>query len=66
MNQLVWKLKEFLSVREIEFESINVLENAAGLAELRRLGARSVPVLSRGDAYVFAQNIGHGWSSSWG
>jgi hypothetical protein len=36
-----------------------VLENAAGLAELRRLGARSVPVLSRGDEYVFAQNIGH-------
>jgi hypothetical protein len=36
-----------------------VLENAAGLAELRRLGARSVPVLSRGDDYVFAQNIGH-------
>jgi hypothetical protein len=26
---------------------------------LRRLGARSVPVLSRGDAWVFAQNIGH-------
>ncbi len=53
------KLKEFLSVRGIEFESINVLEDAAGLAELRRLGARSVPVLSRGDDWVFAQNIGH-------
>ncbi len=53
------KLKEFLSVRAIEFESINVLEDAAGLDELRRLGARSVPVLSRGDDYVFAQNIGH-------
>lgn len=36
-----------------------MLEDAAGLAELRRLGARSVPVLSRGDDYVFAQNIGH-------
>jgi hypothetical protein len=36
-----------------------VLEDADGLAELRRLGARSVPVLSRGDQYVFAQNIGH-------
>ena len=53
------KLKEFLSVRAIEFESINVLENSEGLTELRRLGARSVPVLSRGDEYVFAQNIGH-------
>jgi len=36
-----------------------VLEDPNGLAELSRLGARSVPVLSRGDAYVFAQNIGH-------
>jgi hypothetical protein len=36
-----------------------VLEDAAGLAELRRLGARSVPVLSRGDDFVFAQNIAH-------
>jgi hypothetical protein len=26
---------------------------------LRRLGARSVPVLSRGDDWIFAQNIGH-------
>ncbi|HET6607943.1 MAG TPA: hypothetical protein VFG62_14785 [Rhodopila sp.] len=29
------------------------------MAELRRLGARSIPVLSRGDDWVFAQNIGH-------
>jgi hypothetical protein len=36
-----------------------VLEHPTGLDELRRLGARSVPVLSRGDDYVFAQNIGH-------
>ncbi len=27
--------------------------------ELRRLGARSVPVLSRGDDWIFAQNFGH-------
>ena len=58
MNQLP-ELKEFLSVRAIEFESINVLEHPTGLDELSRLGARSVPVLSRGDDYVFAQNIGH-------
>ncbi|MFO1024560.1 MAG: hypothetical protein U1E70_05195 [Acetobacteraceae bacterium] len=53
------KLKEFLSARAVEFASINVLEDADGLAELRRLGARSVPVLSRGDEWVFAQNLGH-------
>src|SRR5207237_7614133 len=49
--------KEFLSIRGIEFESINVLEDAAGRAELQRIGARSIPVLSRGDEFVFAQNI---------
>ncbi len=53
------KLKEFLSVRGIEFESVNVLEGTSGLSDLRKLGARSVPVLSRGDQWVFAQNIGH-------
>jgi hypothetical protein len=36
-----------------------VLTDSDGLTELRRLGARSVPVLSRGDDWVFAQNIGH-------
>jgi hypothetical protein len=41
------------------FDSVNVLEDADGLNELRRLGARSIPVLSRGDDWVFAQNIGH-------
>ena len=51
------KLKEFLTVRAIVFDSVNVLEDADGLAELRRLGARSVPVLSRGDGWTFAQNI---------
>jgi len=39
------------------FDSVNVLEDEEGLAELRRLGARSVPVLSRGDGWTFAQNI---------
>jgi hypothetical protein len=35
------------------------LTDPGGLGELQRLGARSVPVLSRGDDWVFAQNIGH-------
>ncbi|HEX2942247.1 MAG TPA: DinB family protein [Rhodopila sp.] len=36
-----------------------MLTDPDGLAELHRLGARSVPVLSRGDDWIFAQNIGH-------
>lgn len=34
-----------------------MLTDPDGVAELRRLGARSIPVLSRGDDWVFAQNI---------
>lgn len=34
-----------------------MLEDEAGAAELRRLGARSLPVVSRGDRFVFAQVI---------
>jgi hypothetical protein len=34
-----------------------VLADEGGLEELRRLGVRSVPVVSRGDRFVFAQVI---------
>ncbi|MBV9203547.1 MAG: NrdH-redoxin, partial [Alphaproteobacteria bacterium] len=44
-------------MRGIEFQSINVLTDEGGLEELRRLGARSVPVVSRGNRFVFAQVI---------
>jgi len=51
-------MKEFLSSREIEFESINVLASDGkadgGLQELQKLGARTVPVVSRGDQWVSA------------
>lgn len=51
------RLKEFLSIREIEFVSVNVLEDPDARAELERLGARSIPVLSRGDKFVFGQSL---------
>ena len=35
---------------------MNVLEDPAGLAELQKLGVRSVPVLSRGDKFTFGQS----------
>jgi hypothetical protein len=35
---------------------VNVLEDPTGMAELERLGVRSVPVLSRGDKYAFGQS----------
>ena len=50
-------MKEYLSVRGIEFESVNVLDSTAAMAELRSLGARSVPVVAKGRDFVFAQVI---------
>ena len=35
---------------------MNVLEDPNGLAELQQLGVRTVPVLSRGDKYIFGQS----------
>jgi len=35
---------------------VNVLEDPNGLAELQKMGARSVPVLSRGDKFTFGQS----------
>lgn len=52
------KTKEFLARNGVEFESINVHGNAAAMEELRRLGARSVPVVARGERFVFAQTLG--------
>lgn len=44
-----------MSIRGIEFESVNVLDNESGLAAMRELGARSVPIVSQGAKFVFAQ-----------
>lgn len=49
------RTKEFLLKRGIAFESINVHGNEAGWAELRRLGPQTVPVVSKGDRFVFGQ-----------
>jgi glutaredoxin len=51
------RVREFLAGRGVDFDSINVVEDADGRAELSRLGARSVPVVARGDDFVFAQSI---------
>lgn len=51
------RMKEFLSKHGIEYESINVHGNPAGMEQLRELGARSVPIVARGDRFVFAQSL---------
>lgn len=52
------RTKEFLTRSGVDYESINVHGNAAGMEALRKLGARSVPVVARGERFVFAQSIG--------
>src|SRR5215467_4258350 len=51
------RTKEFLTKSGVDYESINVHGNAAGMEELRSLGARSVPVVARGGKFVFAQSL---------
>src|SRR5690349_21724973 len=51
------RTKEFLTKQGVDYESINVHGNPDGMEELRKLGARSVPIVARGDKFVFAQTL---------
>lgn len=51
------RTKEFLTKQGIDFESINVHNNPAGMAELAALGARSVPVVALGGRYTLCQSF---------
>lgn len=51
------RTKEFLTRQGVDYESINVQGNSAGMEQLRSLGARSVPVVSRGERFVYAQTL---------
>ena len=51
------RTKEFLTRHGVDYESINVHGNDGGMEELRKLGARSVPIVARGDRFVFAQTL---------
>ena len=51
------KVKEFLTGRGVAFESVDVLADAEGAADLARLGAKSLPIVSRGETFVFAQSL---------
>src|SRR5687768_14120537 len=51
------KVKEFLSGLGVEYESINVSAKPEAMQELAVLGVRSVPVVSRGKEFVFAQEL---------
>jgi len=51
------RVKEFLSGLGVEYQSINVSAQPEAMDELRALGVRTVPVVARGEDYVFAQEL---------
>ncbi|VTU23529.1 glutaredoxin-like protein [Variovorax sp. PBL-H6] len=51
------RVKEFLTRKGVPFESINVATNPAAMKFLASLGARSIPVVVRGDKFTFAQSL---------
>jgi len=51
------RTKEFLREHGVAFESVNVREDPQAMQRLIALGARSVPVIARGDAFVYGQDL---------
>jgi glutaredoxin len=51
------KTKEFLTALGVPFESVDIASDPKGMEDLARLGARSLPVVARGDKFVFAQSL---------
>jgi glutaredoxin len=51
------RTKEFLTRRGVAFESVNVAAQPTAMQELAALGARSIPVVSRGADWVYAQSL---------
>ncbi len=56
LKQLL-RTKEFLSQKGTNFIAVDVLNDSGGQERLLEIGARTVPVLSRGGQYIFCQNI---------
>ena len=51
------KVKEFLTRNQIAFESVNVRTESDAAAKLTTLGARSIPVIARGEQWVYGQDL---------
>jgi glutaredoxin len=51
------RTKEFLRTHGMQFESVNVREDAHATERLAALGARSVPVVARGAEFVYGQDL---------
>lgn len=52
------RTKEFLTRQGIDYDSVNAQNNPQAMAEMQRLGARSLPVVSLGTQYTLCQSFG--------
>lgn len=50
-------MKDHLTTREVDFVSINVVENTEALDDLRDLGVMALPVVARGDNYAIGLDM---------
>lgn len=51
------RTKEFLARHGVAYESVNVQADAGALAQLRALGARTLPVLADGERHTLCQSL---------
>jgi glutaredoxin len=50
-------VKQFLDDRGVAYRSVNVLEDTTAMTRLAALGVRTVPVVVRGNRFIFAQYL---------
>jgi glutaredoxin len=51
------KVKEFVTELGIPFESVNIFEDERAMKEIMDHGLRGVPVVRKGESYVYAQSL---------
>lgn len=51
------KAKEFIEEQGIAYESINVIEDHDAMQEVLGAGLRSIPVVRKGNQYIYAQSL---------
>ncbi len=52
------RVKEFLRSHDVAFNSINIADDPSGLEQLSKYGIKTVPILTQGDRFIFAQVLG--------
>jgi glutaredoxin len=51
------RAKEFVAAHGVSFESVDVLNDPGGMDLMKQMGIRRIPVVSKGDEWVFGENL---------